>query len=787
MKTLTSIDVQWSYTLAVVVASLLAALEAAAATNSWTAPVSDRWDTNGAWSLLVRPDGSQTVFITNSGTKTVTIDAGTSGSFPGSMTVTNLTVSGRGSATNTLFLNSAGTGVPLTVLTDFTLSSNSLVAVNNSAVQVYSGLNVGASGSNNRLVITNGGRVFVGGSTVIGGVPGFNDSLWLSDSGSSLISTSANFTVRNSAAGAAITVAKGARLLAGNLYIGNSATANGNLVLVTDAGSAWTNFGTLSVGGSSSGAQFIVSNSATAYSANVTIGDPVGQSHSGLVTGSNSLWLSSGSVQVGFGGSNDSLTIAAGGALIVTNNAHSASVILNHSSLVLGPGTFTYDHLWLTNNSSVTASASLVIAPVSGTTSSVTLASSTYSTSSNLVVAPASNSVANVSVSNGAVVMVASTFGLGNDGTTNTGAGIGNATITDGSLAAASMILGSSVGGLGTLNLQSNCVVTVNSNITLLSAATNTPSTITVSAGCSLNASNGTIAIGPSGGGQMTISGGTVIAQRIHLGGGGALGKVVFSAGFVRASELLCNWWVDGGGDMDGSGGTMLLGAADHDSLYEKHAGASTNWNTIRVGDGAGLTGTYTQDGGVVSVTNTMIVGDCVMDSTGVVTMSGSGALYVTNASHTAVLDVRKGSFTLTGGMLVVDILRVTNTCGGAFSHLGGTLQYAQLDVEASGDADGDGQSNAKEVQAGTDPFNAGSVFRLVSIVKTNVQDLRVDWTTVGGHSYVVQTNGDLAHGTFNDLNGAIPVGGTGEGTTNYVHAGAATNRAGFYRVRLQP
>jgi hypothetical protein len=62
-----------------------------------------------------------------------------------------------------------------------------------------------------------------------------------------------------------------------------------------------------------------------------------------------------------------------------------------------------------------------------------------------------------------------------------------------------------------------------------------------------------------------------------------------------------------------------------------------------------------------------------------------------------------------------------------------------------------------------------------------------VDWTTVGGHSYVVQTNGNLKTGAFNDLSPVISAGGTGEGRTNYVHAGAATNRANFYRVRLGP
>ena len=91
------------------------------------------------------------------------------------------------------------------------------------------------------------------------------------------------------------------------------------------------------------------------------------------------------------------------------------------------------------------------------------------------------------------------------------------------------------------------------------------------------------------------------------------------------------------------------------------------------------------------------------------------------------------------------------------------------------------------EYQAGTDPTSAASVFRMVGVVRTNTVDVRVDWTTVGGHQYVVQSNGDLWRGTFKDLSDVIAVGGTGDATTNYVHANGATNTSLFYRVRLQP
>jgi hypothetical protein len=78
-------------------------------------------------------------------------------------------------------------------------------------------------------------------------------------------------------------------------------------------------------------------------------------------------------------------------------------------------------------------------------------------------------------------------------------------------------------------------------------------------------------------------------------------------------------------------------------------------------------------------------------------------------------------------------------------------------------------------------------VFEITGVVPTNGNNIRVDWTTVGGHSYVVQTNGNLASGTFHDLSLPIVVPGTAGGTTNYVHTGGATDGTKFYRMRLGP
>ena len=100
-------------------------------------------------------------------------------------------------------------------------------------------------------------------------------------------------------------------------------------------------------------------------------------------------------------------------------------------------------------------------------------------------------------------------------------------------------------------------------------------------------------------------------------------------------------------------------------------------------------------------------------------------------------------------------------------------------------DADGDGQSNEAERLAGTDPLNPDSAFKVINTKIVNGHDVRVDWTTVPGHAYVVQTRGSLTGGQFQDLSPVIFANGTGESITNYVHIGGATNRVQSYRVRL--
>jgi hypothetical protein len=707
--------------------SYLSSAELYQIVNAWINSSDGKWETAADWSLAVAPSSSDASdVITNAGKKTVTIDATTSGSFLSTLTINNLTVSAPGGSTNTLFLNNAGTNTPLQVLGVLTLGTDGAMVVSNSAVLATNGTGTGS-------VVVNGGSLVLGAATFK------TDNLVVTNGG--VVQQPQTYQVNN----ASVTVASGTSQF-GSLVVGSSANSTG-VVAVTGGQLVVTN-GVIGVGNdgttNGSGSGSLTVSNGTVLAASILLGSSTG--------GSGDLKIRQGGTVTVLGGVklNDG-EVDPGGTLQVLYN----------------PTGFAFEDSNLHNR----------------------------------IVAGYQRDGA-LNVYGGTVTAPEIIIGLN--------AGTGSLNLTNGSITTSNLIVG--------MNLSATGMVTI--------------------AGGTLTATDGVVQIGPAGNGQMTIAGGSLIARTIQLGGPGGSGQVLFTAGHVKTSQLIPNWWVGDGGDLDGCGGTMIIGGAGHDAEFDMHGGSATNFGAMYVGCGPvsensnlrilrsygslGMnpdddetpTGTYLQDGGLTVVMTNVVIGDCASNTAGVATLSGSGFLYVTNAAHNAVLDVRLGSFTMSGGSLIVDILRVTNGCGGTFTRTGGALQYGQLDLDpnqsaagdgipngwkqqygfdpfdptvASADPDHDGANNLAEYLAGTNPTNAASVFRMVSVVKTNAQDLRVDWTTVGGHSYVVQTNGNLKTGAFNDLSPVISAGGTGEGRTNYVHAGAATNRANFYRVRLGP
>jgi hypothetical protein len=121
------------------------------------------------------------------------------------------------------------------------------------------------------------------------------------------------------------------------------------------------------------------------------------------------------------------------------------------------------------------------------------------------------------------------------------------------------------------------------------------------------------------------------------------------------------------------------------------------------------------------------------------------------------------------------------------YQYFGHATGQAPDKSRATDDADGDGQSNLAEFQAGTSPTNGTSTFRIIEIALLD-EDVLLTWTTVGGKKYAVQTVTGGYTSNFVELSPVIIAPGTGESLLSFIYPGGATNvPARFYRIRLVP
>jgi hypothetical protein len=89
-------------------------------------------------------------------------------------------------------------------------------------------------------------------------------------------------------------------------------------------------------------------------------------------------------------------------------------------------------------------------------------------------------------------------------------------------------------------------------------------------------------------------------------------------------------------------------------------------WNNppeLDIGLNGGSGNSLVISNGGTMVASTLVVGLGTTSCDNFVSVSG-GILYVTNSTHTAVLDVNDGTLTFSGGTIVVDTVVLTNSCG---------------------------------------------------------------------------------------------------------------------------
>ena len=259
-------------------------------------------------------------------------------------------------------------------LVGFLSPSNSVTVTGSNSGVGFDLVAIGAGGSANTMVISNGATVqdvagVIGGLAnvlpfgqnansnsviVTGAGSGWENGVALAIGGTGLLSSvlTGDTNIYNGSSYNSLTISNGGTVSSATGYVGGLNCSN-NTATITGTGSVWSNSDTLYVGWKgSSDNSLVVSDGGKLISASAFIGytnssNSVSEGNSVLVTGSGSLWTNSGNITIGAnGGAGNSLTITNGGhvqaeRIIVDSGALTTAVTnaIGSSSVTLGGGT----------------------------------------------------------------------------------------------------------------------------------------------------------------------------------------------------------------------------------------------------------------------------------------------------------------------------------------------------------------------------------------------------------------------------------------------------------------
>uniref|UniRef100_UPI003568CF19 autotransporter domain-containing protein n=1 Tax=Pontiella sp. TaxID=2837462 RepID=UPI003568CF19 len=229
-------------------------------------------------------------------------------------------------------------------------SDNNVAVVDDAVWQNNGDLTIGPLGNGNLLVVTNGGFVF-NESTYVG--TNSDDNHVLITGADSSLSNSANITVGYSSSANSTEILDGGKLYSQRGYIGMNASATGNTVRVSGAGSEWNADLDLNVGVLGSGNRLEILDGGLLTSGSGSIGDAAGggSNNVAVVSGQGSRWAIRDGLEIdgagnalfvdGWGAAivgdlstNDLPDIAMAGGFVVSGEGDSGEVVISNGARV---------------------------------------------------------------------------------------------------------------------------------------------------------------------------------------------------------------------------------------------------------------------------------------------------------------------------------------------------------------------------------------------------------------------------------------------------------------------
>jgi T5SS/PEP-CTERM-associated repeat protein len=443
------------------------------------------------------------------------------------------------------------------------------------------------------------------------------------------------------AGAAALTIQNRANVCSNQGYLGYYAGSSGTAT-VDGAGSKWTSSGSMIVGLSGSGTLNIV-NGGTVSSTNGYVGQESGSSGTVTVDGAGSIWSNSGGLYVGGAGSRGTLNISNGGVVSV---GASASV---------GNGT-----LNISNGGAVSVGATTSVSSPAGTIS----------------FGPGGGTLTTIT-------LCAALTQLKGAGTINSKGLLGDVDLTFDASGSCSMPFGT--GGVLTVDMSAS------GNGDLAAGYVNSAQ-LTVKNGASIYSNHGILGYnaGSSGAAEVAGAGSKWTTGTLYVGLYGS-GALKIAGGTVSSFSAYINYGagssgtvtVDGAGSTwSTNGGCLYVGASGPGTLNVTNGGAISGNSTGYIGGDINSLGTATVDGPGSKWTSSreLYVG---ASGTGTLRIVGGGTVansigyigHYTGSSGTAIVD-GVGS-TWTNNNLIIG-----NSGGGTLSITGGgtaTTRYAML------------------------------------------------------------------------------------------------------------